>query len=157
MEFKIAKAQKPTKKSIMLSSEFDRIRLQNPDMRLVPEEVVQAASSEDSPLHKYFEWDDTVAGHRYRLLQARQLIAAIVQVIPRKEGTTEIRAFVSISTDRSQGYQAIANVLNDEDKQRQMLMDAMTRLRNLQKKYENLQALFPVFQAVDVVGIKNDL
>ena len=36
--------------------------------------LVEAARSESNPFHKAFEWDDTAAGHEYRLSQARRLI-----------------------------------------------------------------------------------
>jgi len=45
--------------------------------RLTAALVVKAASKEGSPLHSYFEWDDTVAGARYRMEQARDLIRSV--------------------------------------------------------------------------------
>ena len=39
--------------------------------RVTPEEVIDAARRTDSPLHDYFDWDDTSAAHKYRIEQAR--------------------------------------------------------------------------------------
>lgn len=36
--------------------------------------VVRLAKMKNCPLHSHFEWDDSVAGHKYRLVQARRLI-----------------------------------------------------------------------------------
>lgn len=44
---------------------------------LTAEAVVEAAASEESPLHAYFVWDDTLAAREYRLFQARVLIREI--------------------------------------------------------------------------------
>src|SRR4030042_4975195 len=44
------------------------------DGEIKPRDVVAEAKDEASPLHKYFEWDDKVAGDGYRLTQARDLI-----------------------------------------------------------------------------------
>ena len=52
-------------------------KLQNQYGQLAPEVVVDAAKDTDSPLHNYFEWSDDVAGHAYRLDQARQLIRSV--------------------------------------------------------------------------------
>ena len=47
---------------------------------LSPAVVLDAAKNEDSPLHKYFEWDDRKAAHLYRLTQAREIIGLCVLV-----------------------------------------------------------------------------
>lgn len=39
--------------------------------------VVKEANPKRSPLHDEFEWDDQVAGHEYRLSQARKLIRVV--------------------------------------------------------------------------------
>lgn len=55
----------------------------------VPEErrestIVDEARPTDSPLHPYFEWDDYLAGERYRRLQATALLrSVVVEVIDR--------------------------------------------------------------------------
>jgi len=43
-----------------------------------PHHIVKEAESEKSPIHNAFEWDNTVAGHSWRLQQARLLIRAVV-------------------------------------------------------------------------------
>lgn len=44
---------------------------------LTPELVVKDATSPKSPLHDYFEWDDDIAAHKFRLEQARTLIRSV--------------------------------------------------------------------------------
>lgn len=41
------------------------------------EDVVEDARDSSSPLHECFEWRDDVAGHKYRMIQARTLVRAI--------------------------------------------------------------------------------
>jgi len=41
---------------------------------LRPRDVIEDARPEDSPMHSYFEWDDGIAGNKYRIQQARELI-----------------------------------------------------------------------------------
>lgn len=42
--------------------------------RLQPNDVLEEAENVGSPLHPFFEWDDSVAAQAYRLEQARVLI-----------------------------------------------------------------------------------
>jgi len=44
---------------------------------LTPEIIVTEAESTTSPLHDAFEWNDQKAAHKYRLVQARNLITHI--------------------------------------------------------------------------------
>lgn len=45
--------------------------------QLTPELVVEEAQRPKSPLHQYFEWDDSAAAVKYRLEQARTLIRSV--------------------------------------------------------------------------------
>lgn len=47
------------------------------DGRLTAAGVLDSARDSASPLHRCFEWDDSVAGERYRLDQARRLIRSV--------------------------------------------------------------------------------
>jgi hypothetical protein len=121
-----------------------------------PADVVEAARDENSALHECFEWDDTEAGHQYRLIQARQLIRVYVHV-EEKEEAEPVRAFVSLTTDQRNpggGYRTIAQVMSNEELREQMLTDALTRLRNLQKQYRSLTELAKVWDAVDAAEAK---
>jgi hypothetical protein len=52
---------------------------------LEPQIVVQAARPKNSPLHELFEWDNKVAGDKYRLGQARTLIRIVREEIGEDE------------------------------------------------------------------------
>lgn len=67
--------------------------------------IIQEAQSEGSPLHPYFEWDDSVAGHLYRIEQAKGMIRAIA--IAPLEDEKPIRAFhrVRIEPDPEKPHQ----------------------------------------------------
>jgi len=115
-----------------------------------PADVVEAAREEASPLHGLFNWDDTEAAHQYRLLQARKVLQVYVTV--EEAGGTNVRAFVSLTQDRTKeggGYRSMVDVLSDDALRAQLLQDAFVNLKNLRKKYQNLQQLAKVWAAVD--------
>jgi hypothetical protein len=56
--------------------ELERIRKVHKELRAA--DVVEAARPEDAPLHPAFTWDDGAAAERWRRLEARTLIRAIV-------------------------------------------------------------------------------
>ena len=60
--------------------------------------VVDAARPEDAPLHPAFEWDDAIAGERYRRQQASTLVRAVVVVPVPNSTTPEHRAYVRVAT-----------------------------------------------------------
>lgn len=85
--------------------------------RLTASGVVRRARQKSSPLHEYFEWDDSVAAHQHRLWQARQLIKRIT--IVREEGAPAEPMYVHIrQQDQDQGregyYAPIADLQRDE-------------------------------------------
>lgn len=78
--------------------ELERIR-KNQRGKLTPDDVV-AIASQGGPLHSAFEWDDGVAGHQYRLGQARRLIRAVRVIV---NGDTA-PMFVHVEIDKGDRY-----------------------------------------------------
>jgi len=63
-------------KADVLGSELERIRKEKGGY-LRTADVVEEAEAKSNPLHDCFEWDDSSAGHQYRMQQARQLIRVV--------------------------------------------------------------------------------
>jgi hypothetical protein len=119
--------------------------------KLRPVDVVREARAKSSPLHCEFVWDDSVAGHRYRIWQARQLISVTVEYIGGGDETKLHRVFVSLTSDRSEqggGYRTINAVLADPDHRQRMLADAMEEMERFQEKFSGLKELVRVFAAM---------
>lgn len=68
--------------------------------RDTPEDIVEAATPVTSPLHGYFEWDNDIAGHQYRLDQARRLIARVKVTTKVGNDTVKVRAVVNVTNGR---------------------------------------------------------
>lgn len=87
------------------------------------ERVVEAASNPDSPLHRFFEWDDSEAAHQWRLAQARRLI---VRVTKKNSDAQPARVNVVIhQSDGTQrrGYVPIARAASDDELCAQVMRD----------------------------------
>jgi hypothetical protein len=114
-----------------------------------PADIIEFAKDPETALHNRFDWDDTEAAQKWRLVQARNIIRVYVKVHKSTHITT--RAFVSLSTDRKNGggYTAMAQVLSREDKHKQMLADALAELVIVRQKYAQLKELVDVFRAID--------
>lgn len=58
---------------------------------LTPKRLVDASRAPDAPMHNEFEWDDTVAGEKYREEQARKVIQHIVVVTTNSDNVRKVR------------------------------------------------------------------
>lgn len=123
----------------------------NGDVR--PDYVVEAARQPDSPLHPFFEWDDSVAAYEYRLNQARALIRSVRVDI--KTSTTIVRAVAYVRSPAAavdeQGYRAIARVLTDEEHKKKVLMDEAARVRGLIARLRTMGRVFELSDYVESV------
>lgn len=83
---------------------------------LRPEDVVEAARSEASPLHPLFEWDAKKAANSYRIMQACTLIRRVrVEIV-----TTNLIADVKLvpafgRNTRDGGYATLDYLRKDDD------------------------------------------
>lgn len=100
--------------------------------------VVEAATPEDHPLHSRFEWDDTVAGHAYRLTQAASLLRVTFKPDPTQP--RELRAFLAIrgKDTRRSDYVPTAEAMADEFTRRLVLADMQREWRILKRRYNDM-------------------
>ncbi len=118
---------------------------------LQAEAVVERARSANSALHSYFEWDDDKAADAYRLQQARNVIRAVVRFLPAANGPRPVRAYVSLSTDRTipgGGYRAVTEVLDDEALAARATDQLLVEMARLQSKFGAYVHLRPALAAM---------
>lgn len=122
-----------------------QILKKNKKQKLLPVAVVNEARDPDSPLHRYFEWDDTKAAHAHRLDQARQLIASIEIISDDKSDPRP--AFVSLASDRiSGGYRDMNHVLSSAQLRKELLSTALGELKAMQARYDRMDDLVRVIK-----------
>ena len=114
------------------------------------EDVVTMAKDENSELHKCFEWDDTVAAEKYRLTQARTLIANLVVTVEREEKEpTEFRLYQS--NGRTKGFSQNTVIARDVDRYSELLERAMAELDAFRKRYANIVELENVIAEIEAL------
>jgi hypothetical protein len=116
-----------------------------------PGTVVEVARPISSPLHKYFEWDNSKAAEGYRLWQARQLVA----IVTFTRGEDTIRSFTNVMLLRDdeslQGYVSTGRVLENQELRQQVVERALTELRGWAQKYRHLSELKSISQQLEKV------
>jgi hypothetical protein len=117
---------------------------------LDPERIVDFASDPETALHAKFEWDDSVAGHKHRIWQARQLIRVYVTVLDTGKGAEPIRMYVTTvqSEEQPGGYRLTEEVLGDEEARHSLIIGQLNRLLSIIKSYP-LPELKPIEAAID--------
>lgn len=111
---------------------------------LTATDVVEESVPVDSPLHHRFEWDDGVAGERFRLTQASALIrsAKVRFIEPDTKEAKEVRAFISVretaEPDRC-GYQPTEEVLADPLASTILLRELERAISDLKRRYGHLK------------------
>lgn len=119
----------------LVAKELARIRRSHG--ALTSEAVVAAASPEAAPLHPAFEWDDSVAGLEYRLIQARKLIRA-VQIVKDDEKPMTVYAFVP-GEERTGEYEPTEGLALHVDRWTLALAEALRYLRSAEDRVGELK------------------
>lgn len=111
---------------------------------LTPKLVVAEAADVNSPLHHRFEWDDSIAGPKYRLQQAAELVREVKITFKTSPGSEpmSIRAFHNVTDSQRSRYVPIEEVQDDPFAQALLLKMAKRDWNELKKRYSNLVAFF---------------
>jgi len=122
---------------------------------ITPGGVLTDAESERSPLHDFFEWDDTQAAGRWRMNQARYLLRSIHVVLKNKDGEEEQARFTynihdtpEDDGDGQRVYCTIQRVLTESDIRTQVIEQAMRQLQSWRNRYQQYSEFSQVFSAI---------
>lgn len=118
--------------------------------------IVDESRPADAVLHEEFEWDDAIAGEKFRQQQAGEIARSIVEVIidPETQHPREARAFVSVAVkptnqENCRAYESIDAVLADEHKRKLHIQSCLMRLVRARDEYRNLNEFALVWEAID--------
>jgi hypothetical protein len=108
-------------------------------------QVVAEAEKVSSPLHPYFEWDDTVAAQAHRLNQAQHLIRRVrVNIIQEDCPPASIRVYISRTelaiTEKnlsSGSYVAIEDIAGKTMEEASLRNAIRRELLAIQRRYNN--------------------
>lgn len=117
---------------------------------ITPEQIVEFAKDDTTELHKCFEWNDTVAAHKFRLTQARSVMCELV-IKPVECEQTPLRVFYNVGS--KEGYKPTVKIMENKNEYAKLLEMAKTELISFQRKYKMLTELSGVFEAIDNIAL----
>lgn len=100
------------------------------------ERALEAATDPDHPLHPHLEWDNKIAGHKYRLHQTRAVIRCIR--IVDEETERPMPAFLSISDRGGTSYRSVQDVRSSSDLRILVLKQAESDLEAWERRYQDI-------------------
>ena len=112
--------------------------------------LVDVAKDKNSALHHWFVWDDSKAGHEWRLQQARVLI----NTIKIKVGTKMIYAYENISIKTSDNknerlYKPVKEILDNTLYRKQVVQTALKGILFWKQKYQEYAEFSLVVDAIE--------
>lgn len=127
--------------------------LQNPDGRLLPADVVAAARSPDSPLHKHFTWDDSEAARLRRLDEARALIRRVNIEVVVHNIPLSVPAYVRDpdADARQAGYVETMRLRSEDDAARTAIVTEMQRVAQAVRRAKAVAAVLGVAEDVEAI------
>lgn len=132
-------------------------KIEKRDGEITKAAVVEAARPEGNLMHNLFTWDNDVAGEKWREYQAGQIIHALV-IVPEGHSETKGRAFLNIEYGSQPGQKGrfinTVSALTNEDTKSIVLGNALNELEAFKTKYQTLDELAEIFDAIDNVKIK---
>lgn len=98
-----------------------------------------AKENVDSELYKCFEWDNSIASEKYRLIQATKIISSISFVI-QEEPLKKQKVYYSIKTNEESNsvFRNIKDILENDDEYTILCNKAKQELTNCKNNYNDL-------------------
>lgn len=132
---------------------------------LTAEIVLQHAVKKNSPLHNYFQWEDTIAANEYRKIQAAGLIRRIkVQYHVTEDKCVTVRAWHNVQietviphrnneniteTEEHGAYVSLDQVMNSAKYRAQLLAQCKIDIAAFRRKYAALNEVASIIAAMD--------
>lgn len=113
-------------------------------------EVVQDARPVGSPLHRYFEWNNTKAAAAYRETQAREMLRCVIVVEDDKDEGT--RGFHAVVVEGERRYVPQTIVFNTPSLREQVIEEARQEVRAWQNRYKRYKFMASAVDAMEQVA-----
>lgn len=140
-----------SRKATVYGAELQRLTASYNGM-LSADEVVKEAARRSSPLHDYFDWDDSEAGRNWRRHQARLLLASIrIEV---KEAPEPIHLFknVKISGGEGRAYVPTVEALASDEYRQQIMTQLYARLSSINKELRLYREFGKVSEQIELLS-----
>ena len=118
------------------------------DRKITPEQVLEIAKNKKTELHKCFEWDDSKAANKYRLIQAQTIIRTLVV---RTEQPDDLPVRIFQTTTVRNEYQPMRMFLTDKDEYEALLKRCKNELKDIRNRYKQLSEMEEIFTAIDAL------
>lgn len=122
-------------------AELEKIRSNNQGL-LQAGDVVNAARSKRSPLHDYFEWDDSLAAEEHRKEQARQLIRSVKVVYQTdRNDIKQVPLYINLEAteDNKRAYYNVVDVMSHSSLRAQAKKKAWGDIIAWKERYKELE------------------
>lgn len=133
-------------------------KLEDEHGSLSKEMIVDAARPEASVMHKLFEWNDSIAGEKWRQQQAKTMLSCLHIVVEQSTPDKEferftVRAYVNSETDDSRtkgAYISVTDALQQNAPTRETIIsNARRELSEFKKKYSTYTEFADVIAAIE--------
>jgi hypothetical protein len=114
---------------------------------ITPHNVVDLARNPSSEIHNDFEWNDAIAGEKYRETQAQRMIRMFTFEREEKSEEPVVRAF-EISTERNT-YKPREFFFKNDDEYGALLAKACDEARAFANRYKTLAEMRDVVEAIE--------
>lgn len=101
--------------------------------------VVDKARDKNTELHKCFEWDNSIAGEKYRLQQANHLLSSLSITVEENNEEKCVRKYVNVkTTEDKRVFKDIVKVVENNEEYIQLLDKAEREFIGYKQRYEEL-------------------
>lgn len=111
--------------------------------------IVNAARSEENPMHSLFEWDDHIAAEKFRCDTAGRILSCLVVTSEIEEPTRAFVNIVEVAHSNKGVYANIKSAMENNETREIVLKNAIAELMAIRSKYSNLSELAGVFTEID--------
>lgn len=121
---------------------------------LTAETLLKKASKKSSSLYGFFDWDDSSAGDKWRLSQARTFINEIKVIVEDREMYAFESVNVSVEnnpkkTTSCREYKSIVEIMDNPEYRRQLIQRALSEAKYWKERHQELVELKSIFVNID--------
>jgi len=134
---------------------------------LTPENLLRKASKKSSNLYGFFDWDNSQAGEKWRIQQARLLINEVKVIVEDKEMFAFENISIEVCADDEDGekeedskivssreYKPIVEIMNKKEYRNQLIERALSEAMYWKDRHQELIELNPIFCSIDKIKTK---
>ncbi len=136
---------------------YDKLAAKSDDGGVTPHALLNASRKEDSLLHSRFNWNNSDAGEKFRIWQARELLNSMTVEIDGSPVKGYQSLVIEVNEQKVHKYYSVNTIMSSEELKKKALTQLAKNVRSTLKAYAKHKEVYELVSEASLKALEKEM